>query len=379
MIFRRRLLIILAALSLLKPVKTRGMEYIASCLNLKSLFCCVATAFTCKQIRTPDKSNPTLEELNIKTYVPAKKDTGSTKVLTDSEQVKKHLISQESADVDIQMSKNKIFTLTSGFPEALKSAPEICIALGGSLNNWELFTGFKNYNPGGYSGYRFIKSGIIDMPCVTFDCVTDKRKSFNFCQEQDLNSLDLTVKAIRKLNKDAKIVLAGICKGGSLALRYIAEKTEKKETAELSAIKAIVVEGPPNSVKDSIKNQFGYPLSLGAAKLCLPNFDSNAKTILQAKKFSNIPLLVGTIPKDSICTLNGVKEMTNHIASLDNNNVYLFESKEKISHSSMTKLDVSWQKTAQAFLGKHLSRSEQKEIKENTELDTLKVTIKKMA
>ena len=365
MILRKKLLIALMGATLIIPVKSQCMETLAvlgAYLTPKVITACLATGIGLKWLRTADKSNPTLE----KTFVPNTQNKETKKVLEDSNQVKAFLASEDTTDVAVTMSKEKSYILTSGFADALKDSPTICIALGGSLNNWGLISGYKNWNPGAYSGYRFIKSGIVDMPCVTFDCVTDNRRSFNFCQEQDLHTLDLVVKKIRDLNKNAKIVLTGICKGGSLALRYVAEKAEKNETDELNAIKAIVVEGPPNLVKDAIKKQPGYPISLGMAKTFLPNFDSKAKTILQAKKFPNIPVLVGTIPTDTVCNYKDVISMVTHLKSLKDTNLRLLTSYEKISHSAMTKSDPRWQKYASAFVKEHITNTnnEQKQILE---------------
>ncbi|MGC2310577.1 MAG: hypothetical protein WA432_03090 [Candidatus Babeliaceae bacterium] len=292
-------------------------------------------------LRTPHTELPNLDQLNVVSFLPVERtDLDSKDIIQsgNSKEIKK-LLRQKNINA-ILLINNQLFKVQNNIPDDIKNHSHVSIySRGCSLK-------------GASSTYIALKVGTINGACISFDYdVTDTLKAFNFCQKQDLHCLDLVYKGLLAKNPNAQVLLHGLCKGGTNILRYIAEKTEQSKQNELSNIKAIIIESPPISVEKIICNYPGFPLSHSFLRLILPNYDYQAKTILDAQKMpSNIPLLIGRIKVDKICTYEETSNLVKHLNKIGcKDNLWLFTSQEKVGHAFMGKAQ-DLRQTVNAFL-----------------------------
>lgn len=287
--------------------------------------------------RQPDVSLPSLEELNVVTFIPV-----STSSDTNSSQdhVLKLLTSKTSGNLIVN---GTIYEVYRGIPEKIKTSDAPISVYSGGYSN--------NRRPYAYCGYTSIKAGLVPGACVTFDFATDTRRAFNFCQEQDLHCIKTVCNEIVKAKPNASLILHGACKGAANNLRFLAEQAERSQQEEcLKNIKAVICESPPISVKKALSCTPLAPVTLALMPLVLPNYNPEAKTIMDAKKFPAIPVMIGSLPKDTISNLDDVIAMNNHLIQNCGATVTLFVSEEdKIIHGEIGKA-VDYQNSVTLFL-----------------------------
>lgn len=288
---------------------------------------------------TPDHFMPKLEDLNIVTFTPMPNGT-SCRAAKRKDAILA-VLKRRNGFIKIN---GTIYKISSEIPVNIaQHTKPVCIYSGGYSN------GDKPY---AFSAYHGIKGGTFTGPCIVFDCITDKRRSFNFCQEQDLKCLDLVYQDLIAKHPKAEILLYGGCKGGANQLRFVAEKAEKQES--LQNIKAMIVESPPVSVERTLKHvRHGGKFSHFLCQMVMPNYDpKKLKTILHAKVFpTTIPVLVGSLPHDPISGLKDIVAMNNHLISKGANIKHFICQGDdvKLKHGKIG-LSKEWHQTVLTFL-----------------------------
>jgi hypothetical protein len=297
----------------------------------------------------PDRSLPSLDKLNIVTFLPIEScsDDSVVNEADDGRDGVIDLLKKKDGVVEIE---GKLYRIYNGIPEEIKNFKEpINLYLGGFSNS-----GY----PHAFSIYKGIKEGTMIGPCIVFESVTDTRRTFNFCQEQDLHCVDIVYKDLIKKHAKARIILKGGCKGAAVYLRYLAEKAKH---GGLENIKALIANYPPISVKDALKDiRYGGALSHLFCRFTLPNYNPHSKTILDATDFpSDIPVLLSCLPKgnDRISDLDDMRRIRDHLESLGVN-IELFVSKgiaedgKILGHGQLGRAK-DYQEKILEFLGNH--------------------------
>lgn len=255
----------------------------------------------------PDRSFPTLDKLNIVTFLPIDSRDDQDHVISESNGKNAiiNLLKKKEGIISIQGQLYKIY---SGIPDEIKTYNEPIFLYSGGYSNAG--------HPYAFSAYNGIKRSNIQGPCIVFEYATDTRRAFNFCQEQDLHCVTIAYEEIIKKHSEARIILKGACKGAAAYLRFLAEKASNNEP--LDNIKALIAESPPISVKSALKHiRNGGIVSHTLCRFTLPNYNPALKTIMDATTFpTNIPILLASLPHDTISDLSDMKDMKKHLDTL---------------------------------------------------------------
>ncbi len=295
--------------------------------------------------RKPDTSLPTLDQLNVVSFIPVGKANNGEKN-TPTYAVLKFLRQKNREDNQNLIINGIRYKIYWGIPEGKDIKIPITIYSGGYSN------GAKPY---AYCGYTAIKAGLVPGACVTFDFPTDTRRGFNFCQKQDLHCVKTVCNEIAKKYPKSPIILHGACKGATNNLRFLAKQAELPEQEKcMDNIKAVIAESPPLSVKKALEQTPLSWVTLTLMRYIFPNYNPKAQTIMDAKKFPSIPVLIASLPLDTISAQPDVIAVTLHLnKSSLNNNVELFTSDEdKIQHGQIGKAK-DYQETIKKFLEKN--------------------------
>jgi hypothetical protein len=276
--------------------------------------------------KTPDKALPTFNQLNVVTFTPVDipSDTLSQNLTnTPTATVLKHL--KKSMITQNVIINGRAYKVQNGIPNSFREP--VSVYSGGYSNHGR---------PYAYSGYNAIKAGLVPETCVTFEFPTDTRRGFNFCQEQDLKCLELVCKKIVKKSPEASIILHGACKGAANNLRFLAESAENNTTERyVKNIKAVIAESPPLSVEKALQHTFMSCITLPLIPHIFPNYNSKAKTIMNAKKFPKIPVLVASLPHDTISDLKDVRTMNKHLTDIGGTITHFVSKETKFRHGKI--------------------------------------------
>lgn len=326
------------------------LKIISLCLILMPLCAQEGTIQAMNTWFSADTSMPTLEQLNVVTFTPIQ-DAGLETVATNPDQV----ISTLKAKSGIIRVKEDLYRIQAGIPDTIKEQNRpITIYSGGYSNHGR---------PYGFCVYRAMQAGIIRGPCVVFNYATDTRRAFNFCQEQDLKCVDLVYQDLIEKHPEAQIILYGACKGATNKLRFLAEKAEQNKSLE--NIKAIIVESPALSPKLALQYwKNGGPISHWLCRLVLPNYrPDKLKTLFDANAFpTNIPVLLGSLPDDTISALPDITRMKSHLILLDADiQHFICTGKDvEIRHGRIYQSE-QWQHAVNEFLIKNSLRQQSSE------------------
>lgn len=268
-----------------------------------------------KYLRTPDRSMPTFEQLNVVTILP-------------TECQATHAVPKEKADVlkvlkaksGLINVKGNVYSVHKGVHPDLKDYKGPVSVYSGGYSN--------DGNPYAYCGYVAQKAGVIPGAVVTFEFPSDTRAGFNFCQEQDNACPRLVCEEIVQVNPDAQIILHGACKGGMNNLKFLSssaqklkghtEEIKKSDLSRLSKIlhhniKAVVTESPLIAAVDGVKNQPGGSITPYLMRAVFPNYDHKAKTIMDAQEFPATSMYLASLPNDSLSVLDDMEDMRKHL------------------------------------------------------------------
>lgn len=347
--------------------QSNASEYVTSLLN----YCtpkavavgigALAAVIGLKWLRTPDKSLATIEQLRPKTICITNELEVHTEIV---DKIKKP--SNDLNGKTRYIKKTEDSTVYKLSPSISENNQNICIAVGSSLHN------LKCCEPSDeYFGYLLLKSNIINIPCVTFDNITDTRRGYSFGGAQDIFNLQLVFNEVKRKNPKAHITLIGNCKGATVILRFLASKAEKNEINDLNSIQSVILESPPISLHHTIKD---LPLSCvphAFYKIIFPNYNHSVQTILNAKKFPvHIPLLFGCSYHDNTTRYKYIQQTIQHLKQIGCKNIYVYASNNKlVQHANLGK-DEKFQQSCQLFQKKFacLKPLTEKEEKKLTEM-----------
>jgi hypothetical protein len=290
--------------------------------------------------RKPNLSLPNFDQLNVATFIPV---GPSDQADTSRDEVLQILKQKNNVHGNI-IIKGIEYSVQSEIPDALKTEQTPIFVYSGGYSN--------DGKPYAFCGYNAIKSGLVlNKICVTFEFATDTRRGFNFCQQQDVHCVKTVCNKIVEINPDAKIVLHGGCKGATNNLQFLAEQAEADQKAPcFNNIKAVLAESPPISVTTALRNTPLASVTLLLMRGIFPNYNPYAKTIVNATKFPQIPVMIGALPEDTISELKDAHAIRNHLTVNCNGNVQLFISQEsEIRHGQIGKAN-DYKAAAQEFL-----------------------------
>ena len=290
----------------------------------------------------PDRSLPSLDKLNVVTFLPVQ---ASGEVAASKEDVLAVLKKQQGV-INVN---GDYYSVHSGVPSDISKQPLPVFMYAGGYSN-----GCKPY---AFGVYTAMKAGNISGPCVVFDYATDTRRAFNFCREQDLHCLNTVYQELLKKHPHGQVILYGACKGATNKLRFLAECAEQNQS--IRNIKAAIVESPTISPKDALKDiQNAGPLSHLLCRFTMPNYSHKLKTIMHAQSFPHkVPVLLGSLPEDTLSALPDMIAMKEHLTSKGGNieHVICAGDDAKIRHGKIG-TSRAWQGAIQQFLARHTLR-----------------------
>lgn len=291
---------------------------------------------------TPDAAKPELEDLDVRTFLPVD-DAEDLPVLCAKAEILRAI--KDGMGV-IQVKKkngsgieDRLYKICRGIPEEIKN----------QRNPLFIYSsGVYNSGPSAYCVYREMRGGSITGPCVVFEYCTDTRRAFNFCQEQDQHCLKLVHDELLVKAPEAQIVLFGICKGASNALRFVAQKKANGERVD--HIKALIAESPIVSWEQALSSS---PILRALSRLSLPNYHPDKlKTILMDTSFpETCRVLIGSTPGDEFSQLAHVQILKKHLegcgATVDH---FICEGEDALIRHGKIGAAPSWQKRVNLFL-----------------------------
>ncbi len=297
-----------------------------------------------KWLRTPNPAVPNLEELQITSVISTQNTEKSIKLENWRDKAWFNFQSFKTP-ITLTLSKNSIMPacqIQQGIPENQKC---VVIYSPGKLRS---FARTLHSTPT-LSAYTFAKAGLINAPCVTF-YYCDDRKSLNICGKKDQETLKLVYQEVVKKNPEAEIILYGDCRGAMNILRLLANLSEEEiqELGIKEKVKAIILESPPLSVQNI---QLNFPI-IGKGldlfyRLVYPNYNVGEPTILDAKKFPDLPILLGRLPQDKFSPFEVTEKIIAHLRHIGCNQLRVFTSTDdtviKKGHGFLG-IDYEWRK-----------------------------------
>lgn len=169
-----------------------------------------------------------------------------------------------------------------------------------------------------------------NVPAVAFDFPDDRRR-FNFGQSLDLSCFNAVYNEAQKNNSQAQFVCIGLCRGASVLLQTLANKTN---------VKALVLESPYLSLKsasEQMSKKF-LPVPGGSVlvhtffKWFYPNYTPCDDNVLlnAAQNIPNtVPILIAHLKGDQVVSDESIKRLIHCLKQTGNNNVNLFVVKNK--------------------------------------------------
>jgi hypothetical protein len=314
--------------------------------------------------RKPDTSFPTLDELNPVTFVPVGNEMPMNKSLQrmsypadTAPKIVLKILKKRPIPRSTIIIRGKTYTVQSGILDDSSghksSSPlEPCVVnLDQPMPISVYHGGYSNEGkPYAYCGYTAIKSGLIPGACVTFDLATNTRRRFNFCNDQSIGCVKTVCSEIKNKQPKAPIILHGACQGATNNLRFLTNQNKSGDPEKLlPQIKAVIAESPSISTAKALAQTPFSWLTLSLMPYIFPHYNPNAPTIMDDKPLSgNIPVLIASLPKDTISDLSDVNKMKQGLSK--GNNISLFVSKEEeIQHGQIGKA-LDYRKKARKFL-----------------------------
>jgi hypothetical protein len=323
----------------LVPVYTTTCAYvnIVKPTTACSVAAACGVAATAYWIRQPDKTLYGIEKLNPVSFIPI---GDSTENNTPKEIVLKTL-AQQQINTSITINGKKYIVERGISPLIQLHTNPITLYSGGYSNDGR---------PYAYCGYTAIKAGLVPGACITFDFPTDTRSGFNFGQAEDIHCVKTMCQEIVAKAPHARIILHGACKGANNNLRFLAETAEQNYQAPfLPNITAVIAESPTISVSKALQNTPLSFITLAIMRVLFPNYNHRAKTILESKKFPSIPVLIASLPHDSISTLHDVRELHSHLNNMTHAIQWFISQETSIRHGQIGKA-TDYQKAVKDFL-----------------------------
>lgn len=283
-------------------------------------------------------SEQSLEKLNIVTFLPIKECS------IQVAETQQDIIAVLKQKAGVIKANNTLYQVHKNIPKEIADFQSPVTLYAGGYSN-----GRKPY---AYCVYNAMNVGIINGPAVVFDYPTDASiRDFNFCQDKDLSCLDCAYQELLRVHPNSAVILMGACKGASNKLRFLAESQDKK--FDLKNIKALIAESPVISPYHALKNQYGGHFAHWLMQKLFPSYDTKQlKTIMHATSFpSSIPVLLGSLPKDTVSELTDMIAMKKHLEDLGATMEHFVAQAEdaQIRHGQIGK-SKDWQVAVNRFL-----------------------------
>jgi len=290
----------------LSPVMQRNTKIAGALIGAAALIKCI------HYWSIPDRSFPTIDKLHVLTFLPITSARGKP-IAVEKWEIKA-VIKKQSGIIQIH---DQLYCIHVGIPNEIHhyTQPIYIYSPGIPEMPGPLYSAVHP----AFCVYTAIKAGNIQGPCVVFDYPTRARRSFNFCQAQDLHCLDLVYTKLITTHPTAQVVLFGNCIGATTILRMLTEKAH--DPKYLSAVKAVIAETPVISLKHIFQYAlWGGRLTHLLCRLNFPNYTpKKLATIMDEKPFpSTIPVLIGSLPYDTVSALPDIKKMVTHLRSQSN-------------------------------------------------------------
>jgi len=293
---------------------------------------------SCCLCMVPDKSMPKLQQLNAVSFIPIKAVERSQDITREA--ALKFL--RQNYVEGTMVINGTLYHVERGISDKLKTAQKPVTIYSGGYSH--------HCRPYSYGGHTAIRSGLVPGSCVTFEFATDTQRAFNFCQEQDLHCLQTMCGAVLEKHPHASLILHGACKGATNNLRFLAESSGKGSS--IDNIKAVIAESPPISVSKALERTPLSCITLCVVPWVLPNYNPQQKTIMQAHSFPQIPVLIASLPDDTISKLEDIQQLKEHLIRACKGNVQHFVSRfAHLQHGKIREAD-DYQKAVGAFLVK---------------------------
>lgn len=283
-------------------------------------------------------SEKSIEKLNIVTFLPI--NECSTTVAETNQDI----LAALKQKAGIIKANNQFYQLYKNIPQEISQVSSPVTLYAGGYSNAG--------RPYAYCVYNAINVGIINGPAVVFDYPTDSSiRDFNFCQDKDLSCLKSAYQELLQVHPNSSIILMGACKGASNKLRFLAEAQDKK--FDLKNIKALIAESPVISPYHALKNQYGGRFTHWLMPYLFASYDpKQLKTIMHADSFpSSIPVLLGSLPNDTVSELHDMIAMKKHLEGLGATVKHFVAqgNDAQIIHGQIGK-SKDWQDTVNQFL-----------------------------
>ncbi len=320
----------------------KQLSSIPKYLRFPRLFLGTAILGTYYWLRKPDKKLPSYESLKAVSFV----KVGSTQEQDTPKNTVVRLLKNKSINCNLVINGIK-YSVQHGLQNALSTSSQPITVYSPGIWN--------HFKPYAYNGYIQIKSGFVPDSLVCFNYVTDARRAFNFCQQQDIHALKTICSKVINANPQADLILHGASKGATTILRFLAESSHDSESAKIiDHVSVVVAESPAISVEKALKHWIPERLTRLLARFLLPNYNYKGKTIMDTTGFPNIPILIASLAYDTISDLDDVETMIKKLNSQCSACIKSFVSKnEELKHGSIGK-DEAYQKHHKEFLKEHL-------------------------
>jgi len=305
-----------------------------------------------KWLRTPDKTKPTLDKLNVVTFMPQVEDDASAKMLTERAEENKYVRSFKKP-IKIEHSESGRVSELLKYKFTASAFPDIP----DNIANFKQITIFSRggfqFTPGTpppaawYTMFVLQKAGVIrsDIPCIAFDYLDKTRTAINLGTTTDIDTLDLIVTKVLEKNPTIKINFVGICTGCMPILNYLVKNPLKNN------LHSIILESPLSYFGQAFEER-GYGFGPFVHQLCrlgFPNYNTSAPTIFKAKAFPNVPILISSIGNDDVSKPHHVAMLVRRLRHLECKNLYLYTTNEENAKHGKLGKDEGYQLIAQQF------------------------------
>jgi hypothetical protein len=154
--------------------------------------------------------------------------------------------------------------------------------------------------------------------CVVFKCGPDRSlRTFNFCQDPDMQCVSIVLRRLLLRRPDSQFILYGGCKGGSLFLKFIGDRRYQEEFG--SHILSVIAESPPVSLRLALAETPCAAFTLYMLSL-ISRYPLRENDLIWSPDSvlpSNVRILVGSLPGDTISRVSDVRKVIEAIGSKD--------------------------------------------------------------
>ncbi|MDP3889165.1 MAG: alpha/beta fold hydrolase [bacterium] len=294
--------------------------------------------------RTPEKFNPSIDNLNTLTIRHTDKVDPNKPQLTVNQLVKKihQNKTPQQTNIIINNPQPKKLLVEKGLT-ITPNDPTIFILSRGYARTNKYGTNNNFIQKGGcaMAAYMPIADNVINYaPCITFD-YPDRRRCFNFAQKTDFDCLKIIYDQTIQANPNAQIILMGDCRGTKTVLSLAATQPDN--------LKAMVLFSPFISTRELTqqiaRNYLNWmPHSsdflYGLLKLYFPNYDETKDDIIM-NSLSNIkkdlPIFIAHRKNDLLIADSQIDNLVRYLRETGHTKVHFIAVNDTSApHSKLT-------------------------------------------